>query len=135
MRLCWSFLWPLETRTANLLKSKMVDLQIIFSVSNDKLLQNARAVDGVCCVHQSVFAMPIWKGKNSLKLISSPLNFLPTEAVCHRMNLAILKSEIWLPEDSRSDSYCWLQETWIFQPKWCIKIRLVFPPIELMVKS
>lgn len=34
----------------------MVDLQIIFSVSNDKLLQNARAVDGVCCVHQSVLS-------------------------------------------------------------------------------
>lgn len=54
MRLWWSLLWPSETRTANLLKSKMIDLQIIFSESNDKLLQNARAVDGV--VHQSLLS-------------------------------------------------------------------------------
>lgn len=86
-------------------------------------------VCAVCTRAYYQLALPIYlKGQKFSKTHFQPFElYLPTEASCHHMNLAILKSEIWLPEDSRSDSYCWLQKTWIFHPKWCIIIQLVFP--------
>jgi len=75
--------------------------------------------------------LPIYlKGQKFSKTHFQPFELMPTKAVCHHMNQAILKSEIWLPEDSISDSSCWLHETWIFQPKWYIIIQLVFPPLK-----